>query len=271
MSNFDDATALTSDGDGVLRGALDSEWWGGIGPHGGYVAAIMARAAMSQAERQQELRSLTVHFLQPGREGPIEVDCDVIRATRSARTVRLTMRQSDDIVLAGIATLLKSRSCPEVADAMMPTVPPADEVPVSHFIVERGVSDIAPAFASQLVYRHCVGPDPLSGGAEALTGGWLQRRDQRPIDDVAATMFMDAWWPAVWSRLRQVPRTPTVDLTIHFRQAIPPTGEPLLAVFRSRLGIGGFIDEDGELWSADGRLLVQSKQFAALLAPPDAI
>jgi hypothetical protein len=271
VSSFDDATALVSDADGIFHGALDPEWWGGIGPHGGYAAAILARAALTKADRGQELRSLTVHFLQSGRQGPVEVDYDVMRATRSATTVRLAMRQQADVVLAGIATLLKGRSCPEIADAVMPVVPLAEETPISHFLVERGVSDMAPAFASQLVYRHCVGPDPLSGGREALTGGWLQRRDRGPIDCAGATMLMDAWWPAVWSRLRQVPRTPTVDLTVHFRQRIPQTGEPLLAVFRSGLGIDGFIDEEGELWSADGRLLVQSKQLAVLLASPDAI
>jgi hypothetical protein len=82
-------------------------------------------------------------------------------------------------------------------------------------------------------------------------------------------MLMDAWWPAVWSRLRAVPRTPTIDLTLHFREPLAPTPEPVLAVFRTRLAQDGLMDEEGELWSVDGRLLVQSRQLSMLLAPPE--
>jgi hypothetical protein len=36
-------------------------------------------------------------------------------------------------------------------------------------------------------------------------------------------------------------------------------------VFRSGLAHDGFFEEDGELWSADGRLLAQCRQLALLL------
>ena len=75
---------------------------------------------------------------------------------------------------------------------------------------------------------------------------------------------------AAWSRLRDVPRTPTIDLTLHFREALPSTSEPVLAVFRTRLAQDGLMDEEGELRSQDGRLLVQSRQPAMLVAPPEA-
>jgi acyl-coenzyme A thioesterase PaaI-like protein len=270
ISAFDDAISLVSTRGGVLRGALDREWWSGMGPHGGYLAAIMTRAALANAHPSQQLRSLTIHYLQPGREGTVEVHRDAVRVARTATTVQLTMRQDGEPVLAGIATLLKDRSSPEVEDVEMPEVTLYEETKVSRFLVDEGVSDIAPAFAHHLEYRQCLGPAPLSGGPEALTGGWLRMRDDRPIDAAAAAMLMDAWWPAMWSRLRQVPRSPTVDLTIHFRRPMPETSEPVLALFRTRLWVNGFVDEEGELWSADGKLLVQSRQLAVLLTASDA-
>ena len=62
---------------------------------------------------------------------------------------------------------------------------------------------------------------------------------------------------------------PTIDLTIHFRSPIPPVvGAWYLVVFRSQMATDGFVEEDGEVWSADGRLLAHSRQLAVLLPRP---
>jgi acyl-CoA thioesterase len=61
---------------------------------------------------------------------------------------------------------------------------------------------------------------------------------------------------------------PTVDLTVHFRAPLPLPDSPpdawVLAVVRSRLVRDGFVEEDGEIWSRDGTLIAQSRQFALL-------
>ena len=49
-----------------------------------------------------------------------------------------------------------------------------------------------------------------------------------------------------------------------FRAPLPVTG-PLLARFTSRLARDGYFEEDGELWTADGTLVAQSRQLALLL------
>jgi acyl-CoA thioesterase len=62
---------------------------------------------------------------------------------------------------------------------------------------------------------------------------------------------------------------PTVDLTIHFRAGAPGDGvaddDWALVVFRSNVAAEGFVEEDGEVWSADGRLLAHSRQLSMLL------
>jgi hypothetical protein len=63
---------------------------------------------------------------------------------------------------------------------------------------------------------------------------------------------------------------PTIDLTVHFRAALPRTPDPdpeelCLARMRGRLIHEGFFEEDGHIWAADGTLLAQSRQLAILL------
>jgi acyl-CoA thioesterase len=91
------------------------------------------------------------------------------------------------------------------------------------------------------------------------------------VDALAVAAFTDAFPPAVFSRLRDpalAGGVPTIDLTIHFRSALPvlearPDGW-LLAVFQSRMARGGFVEEDGEIWTRDGVLIAQSRQLALL-------
>jgi acyl-CoA thioesterase len=66
---------------------------------------------------------------------------------------------------------------------------------------------------------------------------------------------------------------PTIDLTVHFREELPPAGvgdDFVFARFDSKRARDGMWEENGELWSRDGRLIVQSRQLAAYIpmAPP---
>jgi acyl-CoA thioesterase len=59
---------------------------------------------------------------------------------------------------------------------------------------------------------------------------------------------------------------PTIDLTIHIRAELPTVkwepGDWVLARFSTRYASGGFLEEDGELWTSDGTLLAHSRQLA---------
>jgi acyl-CoA thioesterase len=270
-SSFDAAISLAPNGDdGVLDGELVRDWWGGIGPHGGYLAAILVRGLeLAVQPGRRAPRSLTVHYLRTASAGPFELRCTRERSGGTLETVSLRLQQGGKPVALGLAAVVASRPSPALREATMPGVPRWSELEVSRFLSEH-VGELAPPFALQLEYRHCLGPEPLSGGDEAITGGWLRFHDGRPVDLPAAAMLMDAWWPAAWSRLRSVPRTPTIDLTLHFRDEWEPSPDPVLGVFRTRLAQDGLMDEEGELWSQDGRLLVQSRQLSMLVAPPEA-
>jgi hypothetical protein len=87
------------------------------------------------------------------------------------------------------------------------------------------------------------GPPPLTGGGEVLAGGWLELRESRPVDAPALCLFADAWWPAARGRVRELVMTPTIELTVHFRQGLgePPPPGPVLARFTSRVSREGYV------------------------------
>jgi acyl-CoA thioesterase len=139
--------------------------------------------------------------------------------------------------------------------------PPASGGPTEH--PELSIPGTPPPMFGRLETRPAFGSPPFSGGPEAVTGGWLRTRDGDRLTPELVALFTDAWWPAPFSRLEEPSQAPTLELTIHFR-ARPPEEEYALVHFRSEASIDGFFDESGEVWSADGRLLAQSRQLALL-------
>ena len=77
----------------------------------------------------------------------------------------------------------------------------------------------------------------------------------------------DAWVPAIFSRVTVPLGVPTIDLTVHFRQAPPRAPGWAQVRFRTTMSAEGYLEEDGEVWSADGRLLAQSRQLGVVVAP----
>ena len=119
--------------------------------------------------------------------------------------------------------------------------------------------------------RWAIGTPPWEAVAVddvAEVGGWIRLADEHPVDAMVVAALTDAWPPSVFTRMTEHMAVPTVDLTVHFRE--PPPEEPdwCLVRFRSRHASHGFVEEDGEVWSSDGRLLALSRQLALVLPIP---
>jgi acyl-CoA thioesterase len=125
-----------------------------------------------------------------------------------------------------------------------------------------------PPFSRQWELRYAIGTRPFSGAdGPTVTGGWIRPLDDHPIDAALVAQITDAWLPAVFIRLMAPNAVPTIDLTIHFRGDLPLPPDYVLVSFESRLSAGGFVEEDGSIWSRDGRLIAHSRQLALLQAP----
>jgi acyl-CoA thioesterase len=264
MSKFERDTSINEVEPGVFEGHINRDWWIVFGPNGGFLAAMIVKAMGAAVDdHARAARSLTIHYTAAPTEGPVRILTTIERAGRSLTTVSARMEQGDRLIALALGAFSgPRRAAIEFSDALAPTVPPPEAV--AEF---QGRPDLPP-FTRQWEVRPAVGIPPFTGAEEStLIGGWIRPLDPHPIDAALVAQLTDAWIPAVFIRLTEPNAVPTVDLTIHFRGDLPLEPDYVLSTFETRLSAGGFIEEDGYIWSRDGRLIAQSRQLALLQAP----
>jgi acyl-CoA thioesterase len=270
-ARFDADSEVEGLGDGRYEGRVDRGWWITHGPNGGYLAAILLRAAtMHLADDGRPPALLTTHFVRPAREGRIVMGVVVERAGRSLRTVTVRAHQDDELVAMATVAFAAPRATPvEFVDLAPPPVAPPEAcpewpppaapvlVPINERYEQRWAIGDPPARV----------PAPPDRPGPVISGGWLRTEDARNVDHALAAAFADGWVPPIFGRTGPgVVGVPTVELTVHFRGGLPrPAGEYVLGVFRSRVAMGGFVEEDGELWAEDGTLIAQSRQLSVIV------
>ena len=263
---FTAATAVEPIGEGRFKSELDPRWWVARGPHGGYLAAIFVRAFdATVAEAERAPRSLTVHYAAAPREGGVEVTTSGERVGRSATALSARMTQDGRTMANALATYSAAWEGFEFSDAPMPEV----KSPEDSFKVPTDGNEVPP-FLKNFDMRWAFGDFPFTGSEHAVLGGWFRLDEPEIADDAAVAALMDAWAPAIFPVATEPWFiAPTLDLTIHFRTALPVAGaaaeDYYLGRFSSKLIHEGFFEEDGELWTKDGALIAQSRQLALVL------
>jgi acyl-CoA thioesterase len=266
-TRFDRDTNSRPLGGGVYAARIERAWWVVRGPNGGYVAALLVRA-LEQAvgDAARPLRSLTVHYLRPPSEGEARIETTIERSGRTVTSVSGRLLQGGKLQAIALAAFARAVESPELHHALPPEVAPLEACPPR---LDSGIP-----IHQQFEQRFAIGPLPTSNTRtrEARTGGWLRLVEPRPLDAALLVAFADAWPPSVFTT-DEIPiargGVPTVDLTVHVRTPLPAPGvapgDAVLVSFRTREVGQGVLEEDGEIWSRDGRLLAHSRQLAILI------
>lgn len=263
VTHFDRDTAVTRTGDDEYAATISGDWWVFTGANGGYLAAVLLAALTDRVgDPERMARSLTVHYLRPPAVGPVTIRTSVVRAGRSLATVTATMLQEGREVALAMAAFSRSRPSMSFADAVMPDVPSVEETPLPTWPPEMW-----PPIAHRFDYRPVTKEAVFSGEPEAYVAAWTRLVEPRPLDPVLLSLVADALVPAIFPKATAPVAATTIDLTVHFRSpaAEPPGDGWVLATMRSRVGVDGFVEEDGEIWTPDGRLLAQSRQLALVV------
>ncbi len=254
-------------GEALFAAEVASGWRAGRGPHGGYLAAMLLRALVQTVDDQQRTpRSLTIHYTRAPDPGPIEIHATVEREGRSLSTLSARMVQNGRTTALALAAFSVPWRAPEANELPMPELAPPDTERHSTPKLFKG----APEFTRHMVMQPRMGAIPFAGsGAPMRIGGWIGLPEQRPVDALSLALFCDAWFPPSFIALDSPAISPTIDLTIHFRQSIHECDcDPAalcLSVFDTRLLHDGLFEEDGVIWAPDGSVLAQSRQLGIIM------
>ena len=263
-SRFDRDTAVEPVEGGTYAANIDTGWWVVRGPNGGYIAAIVQRAVCAAVDDPERApRSLTVHYTSPPAEGEALVETRIERRGRSLSTVTARLTQGGKVRALALAACSTARNSVEYGAARMPDVPGPEGL--------EGAPSSIPLHG-RYEYRFVPGMVPNAGADEAVVAAWIRNSDPHALDHAVLAAYADGLPPALFARATEMGAfgpLPTVDLTIHYRTDPASAGvgpdDFCLAIFRSRLAHAGYIEEDGEIWSPSGHLLVQSRQLAVIL------
>lgn len=260
---FDKHTAIEMREAGTFRAELHEGWWIDRGANGGYLAAIALRA-MEREVPDFPVRTLTTHYTGSPNPGPLEITTTLERRGRSMATVSARATQDDRLIALSLGAFGSARESPLVLARQAPAAPPPERC--------ARFEGFRPMHA-RWDYRWVYGAPPGSASSEAVVGGWIRLAEAIRPDTRVVAAVCDAFSPPCFSLASSVEgfgSIPTIELTIHFRRALPVpsarSDEYLLARFASHSVHEGFVEEHGEVWSCRGELLAESRQLAVLLA-----
>ncbi len=259
--SFASATAVTHLMGDVYSGTVESGWDIFGVPNGGYLMSIAARAMADRAERRHPV-TVTAHYLNPAKPGPVTVDTDLLKAGRRFATVQARLNDPDRPIAAVQGTFgeLQPSSALRRFEEGRPKLPPPEDC-----VLMEPADPLPPPFVGKIEER--LHPDDIpfitDAPREPRIRGWFRLRDGEPLDAFALLVAVDGFPPAIFNANAAPAWTPTIELTTHVRAA-PVTDGWLACAFTTRFITGNLLEEDGEVWDSTGRLIAQSRQLALL-------
>ena len=271
MTLFDSDTLLTQIGEGQHQITFNQNWWIMAGPNGGLVAAQFAAAALAEVD-DRPILTMTVHYVNAPAVGDATIRTTVDKRGRAVAFLTQRMEQDGRLLATCVVAMAAGR--PSGFDwnhLQAPDVAPPELCPT----VERGTASIP--LRDRWDTRWTAGvpgrPSVIAKPGEIAVGGWTRLSEDQPLDQRVLAAMADAWIPPLMLHHTERFAAPTLELTIHFRtplQAVATDpGAWCHAAFVSPVARDGFVDEIGEIWSADGQLLVQSRQISLMMPLPD--
>ena len=254
-----------------FAGHLTDRWLvlGDAAPNGGYLMAVAARAMAAAGDRPDPV-TVSAHYVRPTHPGDVEIHTEVVKVGRRHSTVaaRLLQQGRECTRLLGTFGDLTAADGPTRIDREPPQLPPVDECPDMNAAIEGEEGGFAPPVFQRFDHRMPPGMMDWTRGqplGRGLIQGWCRFAGDEPMDPFGLLVVADAYPPAIFNAGEPVGWTPTVEMTVQIRKRPAPGW--LATRFTSDLMTRGYLEEDGEVWDADGDVVALSRQLALVARP----
>jgi Acyl-CoA thioesterase C-terminal domain/Acyl-CoA thioesterase N-terminal domain len=273
--SFDAATSVVSTNDPHLfETAIHELWTVGDKPNGGYLLALLGRAARAEGRGGGgwgwEVVSSSITYLRPPDLGPATVRTTLLRRGRSAAHVRAVLTQEDTdlvdavFVLGDVPVTAAARydgigplraPDPERCVRLTPQMPSGVRVGIMEVLDLR----LDPA---TLPYAD----SPPAPGTPAELRGWSRFATGREPDPLSLLFSVDAIPPATLM-IGSTGWVPTLQMSAYVRSWPAPGW--LGIRMTANLVAGGMVDETCTVWDSHGHVVAQATQLARLRFPDD--
>jgi acyl-coenzyme A thioesterase PaaI-like protein len=262
-STFAEVTALAGHGEGRFGAEVSPEWTIGGKPNGGYLLAMLGRAAASVSPHPHVITA-SACYLSPPEPGAVLIEADVLRAGRSASQVRARMSQDDRACVEALLTIseLDANAKPHWADG----TPQVSQAPYEDGfrLPSRTPAGMPVAIMDQVDLRL----EPESAGfaigrpsGRGELRGWLSLPGGETFTPQSLLYAADSY-PAATFDIEFTGWVPTLELTVYVR-ALPAPG-PVRVLQRAQLIDAQRVDEACFIWDQTGRLVAQGTQLAGI-------
>lgn len=260
---FAAVSAVVPAGSGRYHGEVHPAWTIAGKPNGGYLLAMLGRAASAETAHPHVIAA-SAHYLRPPEPGPVEITTEVLRAGRTASQVRARLLQAGRPCIESLVTA--STLSADTKPYWSATAPQPGVVPFEEAFRLPPVSPTGLAVTIMGTVDCRIEPASLGFARGEPTGrgelrGWLALPEDEPFDPNSLLYAVDAFPPATLD-VEPTGWVPTLELTAYVR-ALPAPG-PVRVLHQAHLIDDQRVDEVCWVWDGTGRLVAHGTQLAGI-------
>jgi hypothetical protein len=260
---FSQVSSIRARAAGPFEGQISGKWTIAGKPNGGYLLALLGRAASSLTDSGHVLAA-SAHFLRAPDPGPVEIEGDLLRRGHSISQVRTRLSQGGRLCVEALVST--GELTPATAPDWDAGLPDLQHVPFDDCI---RIEPVTPhGFRVAMLEQVDARLDPELSAAKGhpsgrgQLSGWLKLPGEENFDPVSLLYAVDAFPPATFDTDFN-DMVATAELTAYVR-AIPAPG-PVRILRRARLIDPQWADETCDVWDGTGRLVAQATQLVKRL------
>lgn len=256
------SSGAVREGPGRWEVEVPRSWWAWLGPQGGLLGALAARAAADLVDDDLPPRATHAQFLRSPADGPISFAATLERAGRSSHFVTVRATQDGTPVLLASSVFARSTDGPPSQRRVT-----APEVPAPQDSLEIEFPAELVPFGRHFVIRYGSGGIPMAGSAESEMAYWFRLRPDVPADSLVAIVLTDVMPPGIYPLVTEPVPVVSAELSVHLHADLTtePVDDDVLVVQRNVSSGHGWCVDEADLWDSAGTLLAQSRQLRRIL------